>query len=149
MVASKKDIARLRKVYENKVKTELHTVYITSSGDKYIEEMDAYCAESKAQQAKKSKQKRGEVIMVVAEILIKILKENNWGVFYKSEPIQTLTIQDGSPLLKVNEVDVEALENSVISFLNNIQTKELTGWVKKEIEVTTSQLHTSSKQKND
>ena len=75
--------------------------------------------------------------MSMVDILIRVLKENNWGVFYKSEPMQTLTIQDDSPLLKINEVDDESIEDAVLSVIEGLQTKELKDWATKETEDTT------------
>ena len=75
--------------------------------------------------------------MSMVDILINVLKENNWGVFYKSEPMQTLTLQDDSPLLRINEVDDESIEDAVLSVISRLQTKELKDWATKETEDTT------------
>ena len=75
--------------------------------------------------------------MSMVDILMRVLKENNWGVFYKSEPMQTLTIQDDAPLLKINEVDAESIEDAVLSVIGGLQTKELKDWATKETEGTT------------
>ena len=76
------------------IKKELETVYITSSGSKYLKEMDALCAEAQIQQARQSKQRRKDRMTKLVDILFDVLKQNNWGVFYKSEPMQSLTLQD-------------------------------------------------------
>ena len=130
------------------IKTELETVYITSSGDKYLEEMDAICAESQIQQARESKEKRRKIIMGMVDILLNILRENNWGVFYKTEPMQTLTLQDDSPLLRINEVDDESIEDAVLSVIEGLKTKELTDWTQKEIEDPTPPSPTDTKPTN-
>lgn len=122
--------------YEAKVRQELETVYITSSGSKYLKKMDALCAESQIQQARESREKRRKIIMDMVDILIKVLRENNWGVFYKSEPMQTLTLQDDAPLLRINEVDDESVETAVLSVIEKLQTKDLTNWTKQETEDT-------------
>ena len=72
----------------------------------------------------------------MVDILIKVLRENNWGVFYKSEPMQTLTLQDDAPLLRINEVDDESVETAVLSVIEKLQTKDLTNWTKQETEDT-------------
>ena len=66
-----------------------------------------------------------------------VLKENNWGVFYKSEPMQTLTIQDDAPLLKINEVDGESVETAILGVIERLRAKDLQDWTKQEIEDTT------------
>ena len=136
-MANKTDIEKLHNPYEIKVKAELETVYITSSGTKYLKEMDALCAEAQIQMARESREKRRKIIMSMVDILIRVLKENNWGVFYKTEPMQTLTLQDDSPLLRINEVDDESIEDAVLSVIEGLQTKELKDWATKETEDTT------------
>ena len=74
--------------------------------------------------------------MDMVDILVNVLKENNWGVFYKSEPMQTLTLQDDAPLLRINEVDDESLETAVLSVIQKLKTKELKDWTTKETEDT-------------
>ena len=87
--------------------------------------------------------------MTVVEILLKALKQSHWGVYYKTEPIQTLIVQDGSPLLKVNEVDDDTVEEASLGIIKEIQPKELQNWIKKErkAEDTHLQLPTDLKQK--
>ena len=67
--------------YKNEIKIELGTIYITTSGDKFIKEIDAFRAQAQIQQAKESQQKRRKIMMSMVDILIHVLKENNWGVF--------------------------------------------------------------------
>ena len=143
----KKDIIELQH-QRNEIKTELATVYITSSGDRYIKEMDALCAESQIQKTREIQEKRRKIIMSMVDILIKILKENNWGVFWKNEPMQTLKLQDDAPLLRINEVDEEAIEGAVLKFIEKLKTKDLTDWTKREIEDTTPPLPTDLNQNN-
>ena len=132
--------------FRDEIKTELDTVYITTSGNRYLKKMDALCAQAQIQQAKESREKRRKIIMSMVEILIQVLKENNWGVFYKSEPMQTLTLQNDSPLLRINEVDDDIVENAVLNVIENLKTKELTDWTKRETEDTTPPSPTDSNQ---
>ena len=84
----------------------------------------------------------------MVDILLHVLKENNWGVFYKSEPMQTLTLQDDAPLLRINEVDGESIEDAVLSVIEGLKTKELTDWTQKQIEDTTPPSPTDTKPTN-
>ena len=148
-MANKTDIEKLHNPYEIKIKAELETVYITSSGTKHLKKMDALCAVSQIQMARESREKRRRIIMSMVDILMHVLKENNWGVFYKSEPIQTLILQDNAPLLKINEVDNESIEDAVLSVINKLQTKELKDWATKETEDTALPSPTDSSQKKN
>ena len=135
--------------FKDEIKRELETVYITTSGDRFLKEMDALCAQSQIQQAKESKEKRRKKIMNMVDILISVLKENNWGVFYKSEPMQTLTLQDDAPLLKINEVDSDSIESAVLNVIQQIKLKDLKDWAEQETEDTTPPLPTDSKQEEN
>jgi len=114
------------------IKKELETVYITSSGSKYLKEMDALCAEAQIQQARQSKQRRKDRMTKLVDILFDVLKQNNWGVFYKSEPMQSLTLQDGAPLLKINEVDSDVVEQAINDVVMNLNNEHLENWDKQK-----------------
>ena len=114
------------------IKKELDTVYITSSGGKYIKEMDALSAESQIQQARQSKQRRKDRMTKLVDILFDVLKQNNWGVFYKSEPMQALNLQDGAPLLKINEVDEDVVEKAINDTVMNLDNEHLENWDKQK-----------------
>ena len=106
------------------VKSELEFVYITSSGTRYLKEMDALCAESAIQTIRESKQQKQERIMDYTEIILKALGDMNWGVYYKSEPMHTLNMQDGAALYKVNEVDEDEVERVIKGAIEEcLQTK--------------------------
>ena len=51
--------------------------------------------------------------MDIVELIMQILKSENWGVFYKNQPIQPLEMQDGNALYKVNQVDESEIETVI------------------------------------
>ena len=51
--------------------------------------------------------------MKTVELIMQILKSENWGVFYKNQPIQPLEMQDGNALYKVNQVDESEIETVI------------------------------------
>jgi uncharacterized protein YllA (UPF0747 family) len=118
----------LRTLYE--VKSELETVYITSSGDKYIKEMDAFCAEAQIQQTKESKKRWRDNIMGIMELLLKVIGEENWGLFYKNEPMRSLNTKDGGTLYEVNSVDLDEIERVLIKKLESTNQREVDNWKK-------------------
>ena len=87
------------------VKSELDFVYITSAGTRYLNRLDALCAEVSIQQGREFKQQKQERIMDYTEVMLKVFSDMNWGVYYKSEPMHTLNMQEGAALYKINEVD--------------------------------------------
>ena len=107
-----------------KVKSELDFVYITSAGTRYLKEMDALCAESAIQTIRESKQQKQERIMDYTEIILKAFGNMKWGVYYQSEPMQSLTMQDGAALYKINEVDEDEVERVIKGAIEEcLQTK--------------------------
>ena len=63
--------------------------------------------------------------MKVYEILSKVLSENEWGIFFKGEPIEGYPTQDGMKMYKVNEVAsdrlYDAIEKEIIQTENQCQ----------------------------
>ena len=114
------------------VKSELDFVYITSAGTRYLKEMDALCEEAAIQSMREFKQQKQERIMDYTDAVLKALGDMKWGVYYQSEPMQSLTMQDGAALYKINEVDRDEIERviqgaieecSQIKFPNSEQNK--------------------------
>jgi hypothetical protein len=103
----------LNKKNDLKLKSELDTVYIDSSGTRYLDYMQALCAESQIQQCIERKLKQKQRIMDIVELIMQMLKSENWGVYYKNQPIQPLEMQDGNALYKVNQVDEEQIETAI------------------------------------
>ena len=95
------------------VKSELDFVYITSAGTRYLKEMDALYEESSIQSMREFKQQKQERIMDYTEIILKAFSDMKWGVYYQSEPMHTLSMQDGAALYKINEVDEDEVERVI------------------------------------
>ena len=79
--------------------------------------MDALYSEGEIQggiQRKVAKQKR---IMDTVDKIMQVLKSENWGVYYKNQPISPLEIKDGDSLYKVNRVDEADIEETLIKAL--------------------------------
>ena len=106
------------------VKSELDFVYITSAGTRYLKRMDALCAEVSIQHSKEIKYKKQERIMDYIEVMLKVFSDMNWGVYYRSEPMHTLSMQEGAALYKINEVDYDEVERVIKGAIEEcLQTK--------------------------
>ena len=75
--------------------------------------MEARCAESQIAKCKEHKLKQKQKIMDTIELIMQVLKSKNWGVYYKSQPIQPLETKDGTALYKVNQVDEREIEQVI------------------------------------
>jgi len=107
-----------------KLKSELDFVYIDSSGKKYLKKIDALCAEAQIQLSLDAKLQKKKRIMDIIELIMQVLKSENWGVFYKNQPIQPLEMLDGNALYKVNQVDESEIERAVKQSLKKDETWE-------------------------
>ena len=106
------------------VKSELDFIYITSAGTRYLDRLDALCAEGSIQQAKELNQTKQERIMDYIEVMLKVFSDMNWGVYYKSEPMHTLNMQEGAALYKINEVNEDEVERVIERAIEEcLQTK--------------------------
>ena len=107
----------MNNVTNHKIRSELDTVYITSDGRKFLKYLDALYSQSeidKGVEIKLSKQAR---VMDIVKIVMDVLKHENWGVYYKNQPMQPLEMQDGNPLYKINLVDDDDIERALINTL--------------------------------
>ena len=56
-------------------------------------------------------------------LIIRLLSVNNWGMYYKNKPIEQLTVQNDSPLFKINEVNLESVEKAIKDITGNEDTE--------------------------
>ena len=75
--------------------------------------MDALYAESQIQIYIESKLKKEQRIMDIIELMMKVLKDGNWGVYYKSQPMRVLETKDGGTLYEINQVDECEIETAI------------------------------------
>ena len=75
--------------------------------------MDALCAESQIQVCIERKLKQKQRIMDIVELIMQVLKSENWGMFYKNQPMRNLETQDGGTLYEVNQVDECEIETII------------------------------------
>ena len=96
-----------------KLNKELDTVYVDSGGKKHLDYMEALCAEAQIRVLRERKLQIKKKIMEIVELIMQVFKSENWGVFYKNQPIQPLEMQDGNALYKVNQVDESEVESAI------------------------------------
>ena len=106
-----------------KIKRELDTVYIDSGGTRHLDYAKALCAEAQISMAEERKLQKKQRIMNIVELLMQVLKSENWGVFYKNQPIQPLETQDGNALYRVNQVDESEVGKAIETALEIELTK--------------------------
>ena len=98
---------------DQKIKRELDTVYIDTGGTRHLDYMKALCAQAQINSCIERKLQKKQRIMDTVELIMQILKSENWGVYYKNQPIQPLETQDGNALYRVNQVDECEVESVI------------------------------------
>ena len=104
------------------IKKELDVVYIDSSGTRHLDYKKALCAEAQIEMCKERKLQQKKRNMDIIELVMRVLKSENWGVFYKNQPIQPLELQGGDALYKVNQVDDTHIEERLNEALTKGET---------------------------
>ena len=121
-----------------KIQKELDTVYIDSHGKKYLDYAKALYSESQIQQCIESKLHKKKRIMDIVELIMQVLKSENWGVYYKNQPLHPLEMQDGNALYKVNQVDECEIETALTHTLTKGKS-----WQEKRLRSATNRCHYS------
>ena len=101
---------------------ELAVVYLANDGSKFITKEEALEHDKMLDEQTNSINNRRRVkVKEIGKVFTQILKENNWGVYYISKPINQLNVQDGdSPLFTVNKVDEDTVRNAFLQELDRI-----------------------------
>jgi len=99
------------------VKNELRIIFLADDGTPFLTEEEARRHENKSHENKQ------EVDMTIVDLIKKVIEDNNWGIYYKAKPLQNLQVQDGVPLLRVNDVDLDTVSNELGKALNKMEEK--------------------------
>ncbi len=93
---------------KSKLKTEIETIYLTSDDKKFININKALRHEIMIELEVEKKRRKNKMTDDQIKSVVEVLSRNDWGVFFKGEPITALPVQDGTKVYKVNEVKIEA-----------------------------------------
>ena len=104
---------------KNSVKTELETVYLTTDNKKFLNLYKAIIHESELEDERNKNRSWKQMKTNIAELLCEVLKEKQWGIFFKHEPVQALPVQNNTVLYKVNEVKEDELVHEIKEAINN------------------------------
>ena len=89
-------------------------MYLTSDDKNFLDEHQAIIHESELDTKRKQDRRWEEMKINLTEIVLTVLKNERWGIFFKSEPMQVLPVQDeATTLYKVNEVREDVLVDAI------------------------------------
>jgi len=101
------------------LKHELERIWITSDEKKFLRIDDALKHEETLEKKRAIIQKEENKVTEIHKLFLKVLNSNNWGLYFKGEPITLIPTSDESMVYKVNEVELEKLTDEVQAILEN------------------------------
>ena len=117
----KKMNRNLKNTLQSLLKTELRIVHITTNSKVFLRLNEAIECEFEQQVNRNTIKKRKKIIMKIYEILSKVLSKNEWGVFFRGEPLQNLPMQEGTTMYKVNEVSTDRLYDAIQKSVDDME----------------------------
>ena len=95
------------------LKTELGIVYLTSDGRKFLDDNLAVIHESFLDKQRETDRRWNQMKTKIAELVCQIIKEKQWGIFFKNEPMQALPVQNNTSIYRINEVKDDELMDAI------------------------------------
>ena len=123
----------LKKNIRSYLKHELDRIWITSDEKKFLRIDDALKHEETLEKKRAIIQKEEDKVTEIHKLFLKVLNSNNWGLYFKGEPISRIPTNDDSMVYKVNEVKFERLIEEIQNTLEsdcqeNEQEKPTEDW---------------------
>jgi len=103
----------LRRKLLSLLKTEIQRVYLTTDDKMFLDVEDALQHEESLEKKRAIIKKKEETVNKINELFLKVLNNNNWGLYFKGEPMQSIPMSDGGKVYKVNEVKVEQVYEEI------------------------------------
>ena len=88
------------------LKHELEVIWLTSDDKKFIDKELALIHEDELTRKINKEVKKD---MELYNKIIKLLNDNDWGLYFKGDPFVSLPVQQGENVFKVNTVTLEEL----------------------------------------
>jgi len=86
---------------------------VTTNNRKFLSLSEAIDCESEEEKKRVIIRKNKEMIMKIYELLSKVLSKNEWGIYFKGEPIEGFPTQDGMRVYRVNEIAPDTLYDAI------------------------------------
>ena len=121
----------LKNTLQSLLKTELRIVHITTNNKVFLHLNEAVECEFEQEINRNAIKEKEKIIMKIYELLSKVLSKNEWGVFFKGEPLQNLPMQEGTTMYKVNEVSSDRIYDAInkeVEAIKPVEEKIKTNW---------------------
>ena len=101
------------KLEKKMLKTELATAYLTTDDKKFLDINDAIEHQGILEKHKEKKMEEIQMVVDVKNLIKEVLEKNDWGIYFKAEPISSLPVQDNSKIYKVNDVTADRFMDAI------------------------------------
>ena len=101
------------------LKHELERIWIASDGKKFLCIDDALKHEEILEKKRAITQKEEDKVTELNKLFLRVLNSNNWGLYFKGEPITLIPTNDNNMVYKVNEVKFDRLIEEIQKELEN------------------------------
>ena len=88
-------------------------MYLTSDGKQFFNEDLAAIHESSLDEQRNRDRRWNQMKTKIAELVCQIIKEKQWGIFFKNEPMQALPTKGSTSLYRINEVKDDELMDAI------------------------------------
>ena len=88
-------------------------MYLTTNGKKFLSLNDALDHESLEEKKRAIIKESEEKMIKIYELLSRVLSKNEWGIYFKGEPIEGFPTQDGMRVYRVNEIAPDTLYDAI------------------------------------
>ena len=97
-------------------------MYVTRSNKKFLSLHDALEQQEAEENNKKKEEEETKQMVRIYKIISKVLSDNEWGIYFKGEPLQELPVQEGAKIYKVNEVNSDRLYDAIESKMREMES---------------------------
>ena len=98
---------------KQKIKTELAIIHLTTDNKKFLDIKDAMKHQGILEKHKEKKMEEIQMVVDVKNLIKEVLEKNDWGIYFKAEPISSLPVQDNSKIYKVNDVSADRFMDAI------------------------------------
>ena len=88
-------------------------MYVTRNNKKFLSLNEALECEIEEEKKRAITKESEEIMIKIYELLSKVLSKNEWGIYFKGEPIEGFPTQDGMRVYKVNEIAPDTLYDAI------------------------------------
>ena len=86
---------------------------MTRNNKKFLSLSEALECEIEEEKKRAIIKEREKIMIKIYELLTRVLSKNEWGIYFKGEPIEGFPTQDGMRVYRVNEIAPDTLYDAI------------------------------------